>query len=190
MPPLASSSMLATSRLTALSLPAKICIIIIGYVVALLVASAAVGVRMAFTSGPDAQASSGMYAFGDAVVFVGIFGLCALVPTSAGLLFLRSCDLFWRVLSVSAVGLALTGIAATILFTVGRHATASPLATWAAFSVLRILVAPLLVLALLVCAFFAPHRLVRIVFVTAAIEEAAVSAYAGIVWFLPLLIER
>ena len=182
--------MLTLSRLTHLSVPAKIGSVIGGYLVALLIASAAVAVRMAFTNGPDAQASSGMYAFGDAVVFLGIFGLCALIPTGAALLFLRSCLSFWKVVSVLGVAMAATGITAAIVFAVGRTATTGPLAAWGAFSVLRILVAPLFVLTFAVCAGFAPNRQVRTAFVTAALMEAAVSAYAGVVWFLPLLLER
>ena len=178
------------SRLNALSLPAKIGGVIGGYVVALLIATAAVAVRLGFTSGPEAQASSGMYAFGDAVVFVGIFGVCALFPTGATLLFLRSCDSFWKVIAILGVATAWTGIVATLVYAAGRHATSGSLAEWGAFAVLRILVAPLFVLIFAVCAFFSPNRAPRIAFVTAALMEAAVSVYIGVVWFLPLLTER
>lgn len=60
-------------------------VVAVGYIAAFLIASAAVGVRLANTSGPDAQASSGMYAFGDALLFVAVFGVAALVPTGAAL---------------------------------------------------------------------------------------------------------
>jgi hypothetical protein len=60
-----------------------------GYVAAFLMASAAVAIRVASTSGPDAQASSGMYAFGDALLFVAVCGVAALVPTGVALFFLR-----------------------------------------------------------------------------------------------------
>jgi hypothetical protein len=190
MPMPAVSTMLTLSRLNALSLPAKIGSVVGGYVVALLIAAAAVAVRMAFTDGPEAQASSGMYAFGDAVVFVGIFGVCALAPTGAALLFLRTCDSIWKVVSVLGVATASTGIAATIVYAIGRHATTGLLAAWSAFAVLRILVAPLFVLTFTVCAFFSPHRAARLAFVIAGLMEAVVSAYIGIVWFLPLLTAR
>lgn len=165
----------------------KIALIAAGYVAAFLIASAAVAIRVAHTSGPDAQASSGMYAFGDTVVFVAVFGVTALVPTGAALLLLRPYRRFWAALSVVGVGIAVTGIAAAILFAVGRHATASPLAIWAAFSVLRILLAPLLALAFLVCAVISPHRFPRLAFGAATMMEAAVSAFGGSVWFVPLL---
>jgi hypothetical protein len=43
----------------------KVGVVAVGYIAAFLVASAAVGVRLANTSGLDAQASSGMYVFGE-----------------------------------------------------------------------------------------------------------------------------
>jgi len=182
--------MLTSSRINAISLPSKISVVICGYIMALLAASAAVWVRMAFTDGPDAQASSGMYAFGDAVVFIGTFGLCALVPSGAALFLLRSCNRFWGILSLLGLVMGTTGIAAVIVFAIGRHATGSPLAIWAEFSVLRILGAPLLLLTFLVCALFSPHRPARIALIITVFIEGAVSAYGGIVWFAPLVLGR
>lgn len=127
-----------------------------------------------------------MYAFGDAVLFVAVFGVAALVPTAAALFFLRPYRLFWSGLSALGVTAAVTGIAAVILFAVGRHAAPSPLATWAAFAVLGILVAPVLALTFLVCAIFAPHRSARLALLAATVMEGAVSAYGGFVWFVPL----
>jgi hypothetical protein len=85
---------------------------------------------------------------------------------------------------------AVTGVAAAILFAVGRDATPSPLATWAGFSVLRILVAPLLALAFLVCTMFSPDRSARFACLAATVMEAAVSAYGGWMWFVPLFFHR
>ena len=161
-----------------------------GYMAALLMASAAVAIRVASTTGPDAQASSGMYAFGDALLFVAVFGVSALVPTGAALFFLRPYRHFWTVLSALGLAVAVTGATAAILFAVGRHATPSPLATWAGFSVLRILVAPLLALTFLVCTVLSPHRSPRFAFLAATVMEAAVSAYGGFVWFVPLFFHR
>lgn len=158
-----------------------------GYIAAFLVASAAVAVHVAKTSGPDVQAASGMYAFGDTVFFAAVFGVLALVPTGAALFFLRPYQQFLKVLSALGLAVAITGIAAAILFAVGRHATPSPLATWAGISVLRILVAPLLALTFLVGTVFSPHRSSRFAFLVATILEIAVSVYGGFVWFVPLL---
>jgi hypothetical protein len=168
----------------------KVGVVAVGYIAAVLVASAAVGVRLATTSGPDAQASSGMYAFGDALLFVAVFGVAALVPTGAALFFLRPYRHFWMGLSVFGLGVAVTGLAAVTLFAVGRNAPPSPLATWAGLSVLRILVAPLLALAFLVCTVFSPYRFPRLAFLAATSMEAAVTAYGGFVWFVPLFFNR
>src|SRR5262249_19513570 len=126
----------------------KVAVVALGYVAAFLVAAAAVAVRVATTSGPDAQASSGMYALGDAFLFLAVVSVVALAPTGAALFFLRPYPRFWAVLAVFGLGVAATGLAAAVLFTVGRHATSpSPLFEWAGVSVLRLLVAPLFALA-------------------------------------------
>ncbi len=67
----------------------KIVLVVAGYVAALLLASAAVAIRIADTSGPDAQASAGMYAFGDGLLFIAVFTTVALFPTGLALWFLR-----------------------------------------------------------------------------------------------------
>ena len=167
----------------------KVVVIAAGYVAAFLVASAAVAIRVATTSGPDAQASSGMYAFGDTLLFVAVGGVAALVPTGGALFFLRPYRRFWTVLSALGLAVAVTGAGAAILFAVGRQAAPSGVATWAAFSVLRILLAPLLALTFLVCTILSPHRFSRLAFLAATVLEAAVSAYGGAVWFVPLFFQ-
>src|SRR2546427_2875631 len=98
----------------------KVGVVAIGYIAACLVASASVGIRLANTSGPAAQASSGMYAFGDALLFVAVFGVAALVPTGAALIFLRAYRPFWTVLSAFGLGVAVTGLTAAVLFAIRR----------------------------------------------------------------------
>jgi hypothetical protein len=169
----------------------KVGVVIGGYVAAFLVASAAVGIRLANTSGPDAQASSGMYSAGDALLFAAVFGVAALVPTGAGLFFLRPYRRFWTVLSTFSLGVAVTGLAAVALFAIGRYAASSPIAIIGeALSVLRILVAPLLALTCLVCTVLSPYRVPRLALLAATAIEVAVSAYGGFVWFFPLLLHR
>ena len=63
-------------------------LVIGGYVAACLVASGAVYVNGLFTQNAAAQASAGMFAFGDFILFVGIFGVLALFPTGLALYFL------------------------------------------------------------------------------------------------------
>ena len=168
----------------------KVAVVAGGYVAAFLIASAVVAIRIANTTDPDAQAASGMYAAGDALLFAAVFGVCALVPTGAALFFLRPYRRFWTALSALGLAVAVTGVTAAILFAVGRHATASPLATLAAFSVLRILVAPLLALTFLVCTIFSPYRSPRVALLAATVMEGVASAYGGAVWFVPLLLHR
>ena len=173
-----------------MKLSLKIGSVVIGYAAAFLAAIAAVGIRLATTTGPDAQASSGMYAFGDAMLFVAVFGVAALVPTGAALFFLRPYRPFWTALATIGLGVAATGVMAVVIFVVGRLAPPSALATGASLSVLRILVAPLLALAFLVCAALSPYRFPRLALLTATAIEVGVSGYGGVVWFLPLILER
>jgi hypothetical protein len=168
-------------------LPAKIGLCALGYVGAFAIASAAVAVRIAATNGPEAQAASGMYAAGDAMLFVAVFAVCALGPT-AGLLFaLRPYRRFWIGLAALVIVVALSGLAAAVLFAVGRHASGSPLAALAMVSVLRILVAPLLAMTFLLIAVLSPYRSPRVACLLGCAAEVAVSAYGGLVWFVPLL---
>lgn len=165
---------------------AKVGVVAAGYIAAILLASGVVAVRIAATSGPEAQASSGMHAFGDALVFVAVFGVAGLLPTGAALYFLRPYRRFWAALAGMALFVALVGIAAVVLFSVARDSAApSALALWSSLSVLVILVSPLLALTFVACGFFSPYRFARIAFLGAAVVEAAVGAYGGYVWFIP-----
>lgn len=169
----------------------RIGLVTAGYLGAFLVATAVVAVGIANTDGPEAQASSGMHAFGDAYLFIAVFGLLALVPTGAALVFLRPYRRFWTVLAAAGLGVAFTGAAAAILYALGRHAVApSPLAAWAGLAVLRVLLAPVLAPAFLVFAVLSPHRSPRFALLGATVVEVLVAAYAGVVWFLPLLFAR
>ena len=68
----------------------KVAIVVGGYLLAFLMASAAVALHAALTPESGAQASGGMSAFGDLVLFVAVFGAVALVPTGAAFFFLLS----------------------------------------------------------------------------------------------------
>jgi hypothetical protein len=173
-----------------MTLIAKLGLIALGYVAAFVIASAAVAVRIAATSAPDAQAASGMYSAGDAMVFVAVFSICALGPTGGLLFVLRPYRRFWIVLASLVVATAITGLAAVVLFAIGRHAEGSPLAMLGALSVLRILVAPLFVLTFLLFAVLSPYRSPRVAFLAGSVAEVVVSAYGGLVWFVPLFLGR
>ncbi|HXH40849.1 MAG TPA: hypothetical protein VNN08_19635, partial [Thermoanaerobaculia bacterium] len=168
----------------------KVTVVAGGYVAAFLAASAVVAIRMAITRG-DPQAAGGMFAFGDSVVFVAVFGVLALVPTGGALYFFRPYRRFWIVLSRLCLAVAVTGLTAVILFAVGRHAMPpSSLAMWAGLSMLRILVAPLFALAFLVCALVTPHRSPRLAFLSATAIESVVTACAGAFWFVHVFLHR
>ncbi|HXN35535.1 MAG TPA: hypothetical protein VN877_05155 [Opitutaceae bacterium] len=68
----------------------KVAIVAGGYVLAFLMAAAAVVLHTALAGESGAQASGGMSAFGDLVLFVAVFGAVALVPTGAGFYILFS----------------------------------------------------------------------------------------------------
>ena len=67
---------------------AKLGLVIGGYVMACLIAVGAVYFNTLFTDPAVLQASSGMSAFGDLILFVGVFGFLALFPTGLMLIFL------------------------------------------------------------------------------------------------------
>ena len=156
----------------------KLALVVAGYVGAFLAALGIVALYVASTSGPDRQTYGGMFAFGDSLLFLGVFGLAAVPATGAGLFFLRPYLPFWRSLAVAAVAIAATGVAALYVFVAARGAGAGPaLHSWSAFAVLRILVAPVIALAFLVSGAFAPRPAFRIALGGAMVSEACVFAY-------------
>ena len=160
--------------------------VLAGYVAAVLAASAAVTVRVANTSGPDAQASVGMYAFGDGLPFVAVFSAVVLFPTGLGLFFLRSCRRSWVLLSIAALAIAVTGVlAVSVCILAGCLVLPreSPLMVWAALAVLRMLAAPPLAAVFVLGGVIAPSRAARWVLLTAAGGEGPVAAYAVLHWF-------
>jgi hypothetical protein len=165
---------------------ARVGLVLGGYVVAFVVASALVAVYVAATSGPDRQASSGMYGFGDDLLFLAVFGIAAVPASGAALFFLKPYRSFWLALSVAALGIVATGLAAVIGYVAARTADAPPLLqTWSALAVLRILVAPLFALSFLLGGLLAPNRSSRFALLLATVVEAAVFAYVAIIWFHP-----
>jgi len=115
----------------------KIGLVLAGYAGAVLVAAAVVAMYVASTSGPDRQLYGAMYDFGDGLLFLAVFGAAAVLPTGAALFFLRPYRSFWRVISVAALAVAATGLAALVTYLAGRTADpGSGLQAWSAVSVL------------------------------------------------------
>lgn len=161
-------------------------VVLAGYVAAVLAACAAVDFRQLHTQGEHVQASAGMYAFGDALLFLAVFGIAALFPTGLALHFLRSFRSFWTALSITALVLAATGLLAALVYTL---ASSQPLpgslwAIWASLAVLRMLAAPLLASVFLLSGLIAPTRASRWALLVTGGIEGAVGTYAVLHWYV------
>jgi hypothetical protein len=112
---------------------AKFGLVTAGYVAAFVLATGSVAIYAAWADSPDRQASSGMYAFGDSLLFLALFGLASVPPTVAGLFFLRPYHSFWRVLASQRSSLPQPGLVGCVLVP-----TADPgprFQSWSAFAV-------------------------------------------------------
>jgi hypothetical protein len=78
---------------------AKVGVVVGGYVLAFIAATVAVWIQVATATAPastttvDPQASAGMGAFGDVLLFLAVFVLASIPPTAAAALFLAR---WWR----------------------------------------------------------------------------------------------
>jgi hypothetical protein len=104
---------------------AKIALVAAGYVTAIGLAAVAVALYVAAMAGPNRQASSGMFAFGDSLLSLAVLGAAAVPPTAAGLVFLRPHHAFWRALTVTALVIAARGVAALAVCLMARTAAAA-----------------------------------------------------------------
>jgi len=158
--------------------------VFLGYVAAVVLGVIAVSARIALTVGPESQASSGMYAFGDAILFLLVFGSISLLPTGLGLMYLRAWHPFWPVLAIGCAAMASTALAALVLLIATRTLdTSTTLGMLGSASVLRVFPAPFLALSYLLAAAFSPHRASRWALVGSSIAEIALCVAAGLTWF-------
>jgi len=154
---------------------AKVGLVGAGYVGAFALAAAVVAVYIAATQGPDRRDYAAMFDFGDSLLFLGVFGLAAVLPSGAALFFLRPYRWFWRMLSLGAIVAAATAVAAFIEVLAWRGSSAHSIGSaWSALASLRILLAPLPALAFSVSAVFAPSRNSRLALLGAAAVEVFV----------------
>ena len=127
-----------------------------------------------------------MYAFVDGTVFLAVLGLGALIPTAALFILFRSSRALWAAVAALALIVAASGLAAVALFAAMRlrlpFAGDPTFATLAALSVLRLLPAPLIFLALALAAAIAPPSLARRALVASLGVEALVGAAAAAFW--------
>src|SRR5262245_27610151 len=95
---------------------AKVSLVGLGYIGALVIAFGVVSLYIACTNGADRETYAAMFAFGDSLLFLAVFGIAAVLPTGAALFFLRPYRPFWRVVSAIAVAMAVSGVAAFVDF--------------------------------------------------------------------------
>ena len=164
----------------------KALIVSAGYAFALCAACVMVYIRQLHTQGPDAQASAGMYAFGDFMLFVAVFGVAAFLPTGLGLYYLRPVRIFWTLLAIGVLFLTATGPVCAAALELTRHwrSAPAPVQLFAGFGVLRLLGAPLLAVSYLLGACLAPTRFPRWTLLVATAVEGLVAAYAVLNWFI------
>ncbi len=164
----------------------KFSVVLAGYTAAALAAGAALEIRLLNTQGPDVDASAGMYAFGDVMLFLAVFAFAALFPTGLALYLLRACRWIWTALAIAAPAIAVTGALAAAIYVLAACQALppqSPLMIWAGLAVLRMLAAPPLAAAFVLSALIAPNRTSRWSLLAAAAIEGAVAAYAFLHWF-------
>lgn len=154
--------------------------IIFGFVLALVVAAAAVWLHTALSSLPPEEASGGMAAFGDLVLFIGVFCIFAVMPTLRLLKLLQGCRAFWWVWGCVAALVSATGAVAGLVYLAPdlTHAQQFPLI--ASLAPLRILATLPLVVAFALSGVFAPLGWNRKTLVGCASVEGIVFAAAAV----------
>jgi hypothetical protein len=90
--------------------------IALGFMVAFFVATGIVWLHHLVFPLPPEEASGGMAAFGDLVLFAGVFTLAAIIPTIGLLRLLNGVRAFWSVWTIVAVLLVLTGIVSGFMY--------------------------------------------------------------------------
>jgi hypothetical protein len=157
----------------------RLVLILGGYALAALAGAGAVALNVARTSGPDAQASAGMHAFGDLMLFVGVTGVLSLAPTALAVQGLRRPGAGWDRIATALLALAATGPLAALLAVLPRllRAPVAAMEAVSALAFLRLLLAPLGVLALAVIAALAPAGTARRRLLLALACEGAALAY-------------
>ena len=164
----------------------KIGIVIAGYACALVFGFIAAWMQNRATAhAPDAIASSGMYAFGELMTFVFAFGFASLIPSGLAFYFLREARAFWSAIAALAGALAATTVIAAAFYWAAKIWPDSQFVdSGASLGVLRMLVAPIVAAAILVCAEFSPDRSARRTLRIAGAVEilASVPWFAYLVW--------
>lgn len=158
-------------------------VVVAGYVAALLAAFAVFEIRQRSMRGPVSEASAGMSAFGDALLFLGVFAVVALVPTGVALHAMRRFDRFWPALANAALGVAATGVLAVAMYAF-TAAHASDAFQWSVLALLRMLASPVLCAGFALAGFIAPEpRWRKRLFAAAAVDGAIVVCVVAFVLY-------
>jgi hypothetical protein len=167
-------------RMQALPAMAKAGLVLGGYLAAAALAFGAVVVHVGMTV--DYDASSGMYAFGDLLLFIAVFGATSIVPTGLALFFLRGTRVFWILLAGVALAMAATTLGVTIVSMVAPQSSS----LWALLAFPRLFLSPFLAGAFGLASIAAPDRRARLCLLVAAGIECLGALYAFFHWFVPL----
>ena len=153
----------------------KLGIVLGGYAAAFLVSCAAFYIWTRFET--IADMSGGMQAFGDSLLFAGLFGFLSLAPTAAALYFVRSYLKLWTLLSIASLTVATTApIAALMIPRTPKPPSLLMLAGF--FGLMEVFASPLFGLCFLLAAAIAPERRPRWILAASAGLEFVVGAYA------------
>jgi hypothetical protein len=166
--------------------PSKVMLVVGGYLLAFVIASIVVSIYVAATNGSDRQTYSGMFAFGDSLLFLGVLAVAAIPATGIALVFLRPYRTFWSMVSGAALVIAASGAAALATYLLPSTVRMNSfLGVWAELAPLRILLAPPLALAFFLCCLFAPTRAPRIRLLCASVIETVAFLGVALIWFHP-----
>jgi len=167
---------------------AKAGIVVGGYAAAFLFAVSVVWFYVSLTSGPDKDASSGMYACGDSLLFIAVFGIVSIIPTGLALFFLRQYRGFWLAYSVVALLVASTSLATVVITLLEAHkiALSESLNVWAMLAFPRLFLSPFIAASFGLSALVAPGAHFRWLLFGAASIEGVSSVYGFFHWFVPL----
>ena len=150
----------------------KIGIVTAGYIFACVAATIATYIQELTTRGTDAQASQGMFAFGQSILFMLVFGGLALMPTVLAFYFLRSSEKFWNGFAVLCLAFSIIGIIVVIANALINanilHIAESSAAVVSLFGVVGAFGAPILIIGFLVLAVIAPARRPRLLLLASA----------------------
>ena len=154
-----------------------------GYVAAILLAFGVVFIYINFTSGPYRDASSGMYAFGDSLLFIAVFGVISTIPTGLALVFLRQSRKFWIALCVVALVVASTSLAAVAVILLESRKLMFSASLWPGLSAIRLFMSPFIAASVGLSALFAPEAGFRRYLFGAAAMEGVSSVYGFFHWY-------